>query len=83
MAKEPTQAKMFVLVKSHIGQALLPTKFDADYAVWPAECNVPNERSFYIYWLIVDFHAKPKTNIFMYWLFPDRKVLAIKITFLP
>ena len=33
MAKEPTQAKMFVLVKSHIGQALLPTKFDGDYAV--------------------------------------------------
>ena len=37
---------MFVLIKSHVGQALLPTKIDADYAVWPAECNVPNVRSF-------------------------------------
>ena len=43
---------MFVLIKSHIGQALLPTKIDADYAIWPAECNVPNPRSFSVYWLI-------------------------------
>ena len=43
---------MFDLVKSHIGQALLPTKIDADYAVLHAECNVLNARSFSVYWLI-------------------------------
>ena len=43
---------MFVLIKLNIGQALLPTKIDADYAVWPAEGNFPNARSFSVYWLI-------------------------------
>ena len=43
---------MFVLIKSHMGQALLPTKINADYAVWRAECNVPNARSLCFYWLI-------------------------------
>ena len=43
---------MFVLIKSHIGQALLPTKIDADYAARPAEYNVANVKSFSVYWLI-------------------------------
>ena len=43
---------IFVLTKSHTGQALLQTKIDADYAVWPTECTVPNTRSASVYWLI-------------------------------
>ena len=62
--KKPTEALavMFILIKLHIGEALLSTKIDADYSVWPAEFNVPNARSFSFYWLIatfVDFHTKP------------------------
>ena len=43
---------VFVLAKSHICQALLPTKIDADYAVWPAECSASHTRPFSVHWLI-------------------------------
>ena len=71
---------MFILIKLHIGQALLPKKVNADYAVRPAECNIPNARSFSVYWLIptvllisMQNHRQICSCIDF---FPNRKVLV-------
>ena len=71
---------MFFLVKFHIGQALLPTKIDADYGVWPVECNVPNARFFSVYWLIATVSLIPIQNYKQisscFTFFPNGKVLV-------
>ena len=71
---------MFALIKLHNGQAVLPIKMDADCAVWPAECNLPNARSFSVYWLIATISLISIQNHRQISsctdFFPNRKVLG-------